>query len=274
MLTIERIEVDKENKGRYIAVFCEGALETKRISIDESTMGQFFLRKGLEIDEFTYEEIMFVDAVTTAYKMSLSYLTKKRRTTYEVHMFLQELSFQAAVIQEACKKLQDYGLLQDEEYAKAYVRTRKNVDRLGKEGIERLCVEKGLSAEEIAVGLCEYPEEEELRNAAYWLHKANQKFTKYSNREQKRRMEEFLKKKGFNRGVVQLTFDMEFPPEAQEDSEWKPLVKQGEKLLRKYANIESGYERQMKIKQALYRKGFQMEHIQRFLHEYAEGDTF
>ena len=271
MWVIEKIEKDIENHSRYIVCLFEGVLEAKRLSLDESTLGQFFIRKGMEMDAFLLEEILFFDATTTAYKQSLSFIHKKRRTTYEVALFLKEQNFTAPIIQEACKKLQSYGLLQDEEYTKAFVRTKKNVERLGRKEIERLCIEKGLSEQEILIGLKQYSDEEELTYAQYWMQKAYKKFEKYSTRERVRRTKEFLQKKGFGSEVIAVAFS--FIEEKDENSEWDTLVKQGEKLLRKYANLSSNYEKSMKIKQALYRKGFQLENIDRFIKAFVINDT-
>lgn len=271
---IEQIEKDVENRGRYIVCFFEGALETKKLSLDESTLGQFFIRKGMEIDAFSLEEILFFDSSTTAYKLCLPFLSKKRRTTYEVMVFLKEQNFKAPIIQEACKKLQEYGLVQDEEYAKAFVRTKKNVDQLGRKAIEQLCIKKGLSEKEISIALEQYTDREECTHAQYWLQKVYKKFAKYSSKEQERRTKEFLQKKGFASEVIETVF-LSVQEDAIEDepSEWSALIKQGEKLLRKYASLSSNYEKKMKIKQSLYRKGFRLENIDRFLKEFVAEDT-
>ena len=50
MWMIEQIEVDPEQRGRYVMDLCEGGLQTRRISVDESTLGQFLMRKGMEMD--------------------------------------------------------------------------------------------------------------------------------------------------------------------------------------------------------------------------------
>ena len=104
MWMIEQIEVDPEQRGRYVMDLCEGGLQTRRISVDESTLGQFLMRKGMEMDSVLLEEILYFDTCTTAYKCALPFLSQKMRTTKEVVCFLEEEGFTQPVIQKACQK--------------------------------------------------------------------------------------------------------------------------------------------------------------------------
>ena len=52
----------------------------------------------------------------------------------------------------------------------------------------------------------------------------------------------------------------------EEEVEWDSLRNQGDKAVRRYSKYE-GYERKQKVKSALYRKGFPIELIERYLDE-------
>jgi regulatory protein len=72
-------------------------------------------------------------------------------------------------------------------------------------------------------------------------------------------------RKGFSYDVISIVKE-ELMYENNEDEEWNSLVLQAEKLKRKYAKgAQAQYK--MKMKQALYRKGFSIEIIDRYLNE-------
>ncbi|MCD8503228.1 MAG: RecX family transcriptional regulator [Bacillaceae bacterium] len=51
--------------------------------------------------------------------------------------------------------------------------------------------------------------------------------------------------------------------------DWDAIIYQGEKAYKKYKQIE-GWEKKQKIKQFLFRRGFTIDLIERFLTEYEE----
>lgn len=54
----------------------------------------------------------------------------------------------------------------------------------------------------------------------------------------------------------------------QDEDNWQQLLEgQGEKIWKKYVLKYTGYELKMKIKQALYQKGFPIEVIDRFIED-------
>ena len=273
MWMIEQIEVDPEQRGRYVMDLCEGGLQTRRISVDESTLGQFLMRKGMEMDSVLLEEILYFDTGTTAYRCALLFLSQKMRTTKEVVCFLEEEGFTQPVIQKACQKLQNYGLLNDVEYARAFVRTKKNVERIGRRAIEQQGLQKGIQAADLEEGLLQYTKTEERQAIEYWLRKIQKRIEKYSTREKEQRIRSFLQQKGFGMQLISVVLaeQKEKVDMTVEDIDWEPLVKQGEKLLRKYANVPDDFTRNRKIKQTLYRKGFQADAIARFLKQYASN---
>ena len=260
MWMIEQIEVDPEQRGRYVMDLCEGGLQTRRISVDESTLGQFLMRKGMEMDS---------DTCTTAYKCALPFLSQKMRTTKEVVCFLEEEGFTQPVIQKACQKLQNYGLLNDVEYARAFVRTKKNVERIGRRAIEQQGLQKGIQAADLEEGLLQYTKTEERQAIEYWLRKIQKRIEKYSTREKEQRIRSFLQQKGFGMQLISVVLAEQ--KEKVDMTVEDILVKQGEKLLRKYANVPDDFTRNRKIKQTLYRKGFQADAIARFLKQYASN---
>ncbi|MDY0406876.1 hypothetical protein P5G51_017305 [Virgibacillus sp. 179-BFC.A HS] len=57
-----------------------------------------------------------------------------------------------------------------------------------------------------------------------------------------------------------------------DNDEWEALCMQGDKLLQKYARKYDGYELHRKVKEGLYRKGFDFTAIDQFLEERREKE--
>ena len=104
-----------------------------------------------------------------------------------------------------------------------------------------------------------------------WLDKQERRAVnrRESNEQLKQKRMQQLLAKGFEYEAIQVALANR---EADEDNEWEALVYQGEKLLKSYVKKYSGRELTYKLKQALYRKGFALWNIDRFLHTEMEGE--
>lgn len=122
----------------------------------------------------------------------------------------------------------------------------------------------------ISEALIEFPDEVQLEKAIQLADKFLQKNKKDSAKVVKQKLEQMLIRKGHPYKIIQETFDSLDLSQDQED-ELEILRKQGNKLVNKYRN-ETGYEFTQKMKQALYRKGFSIELIDRFLAELPEEE--
>ena len=82
------------------------------------------------------------------------------------------------------------------------------------------------------------------------------------------KLQEYLLKKGFDRDLVQTSLT-EFSFEDAEERESDLLNKTAEKLLRTRQKKYSGYDLQNKMKEALYRKGFDFEAINQWIADHS-----
>jgi len=60
-------------------------------------------------------------------------------------------------------------------------------------------------------------------------------------------------------------------PNADQESEWEALIKQAEKLRRKWSGYKDSEARQ-KLRSALYRKGFCIEMINRYIDDIGRNE--
>lgn len=262
MPNISKIEQQKRNKNRFnIYLSDEGKAEEYGFSVDEDLLVRLRLSKGMEVDELAIMEIQYRDHVQKAFQSAVHFLSYRMRSEREIAAYLAEKEWEEAVIDEAMHKLREYKYVNDEEYAKAYVRTQMNIARKGPDLIKRELSEKGISVSMQDEALEQYTPALQWENAEALAQKSLKK-SKGSHKEAKQKAVLFLTRKGYNMGLAASVADE--LASVDEDSEWESLVLMGQKFHRKYAKLEER-EYGQKMKTALFRKGFQMDLINKFV---------
>lgn len=263
MPIITKITTQRKNKERYNIFLDEGKGEQYAFSVDEAVLVKYQLKKGMELDDFFITEIHYEDDIRRAYNLALHYLTRRIRSEAEVRSYLAEKEIDEPIIQEVVIKLYEYQFLNDEQYAVAYVRTQMNTTDKGTVLIRSELKEKGISEKNIDLALKEYPYDSQLEKAKILCEKTAQKNQKDSERVLKAKLEQKLIRKGYSFDIIAEAVDG--TNLKRNDDGMEALRYQAEKLQRKYAN-ESGYTYVQKMKSALYRKGFSLEQIEKYLH--------
>lgn len=265
MTVITKISVGKKNKSRYNIFIDKGNGEEFGFSVGEDVLIKMDLKKGKELDELDMIEIAFQDDIQKAYSLSLLYLSHRMRSESEVVKYLKEKEYGDHVIKEAIHKLYGHGYLNDREFAEALVRTRINSGDKGPVIIARELKEKGIKENVAEQALALYKSELQLENAAKHIQKGAKQKAGSSLIEMKRKIEQTLIRKGFPGSIIEEAM-RDAVIEKDEEAEWESLVLQGEKAHRRYSKY-TGYEYAYKMKGALYRKGFPIELIDRFIEE-------
>lgn len=269
MRKIARIQIQKKQKDRYnIFLTKENGEEQFAFSVDESVLIENKLRKGMDLAESTIEELIRQDTVHKAYNLAIRYLSYRMRTEKEMQLYLEEKEIDPEHIAKVLERLVKEKLIDDQQFAEMFVRSRINTSDKGPLLIQRELIKKGVPAfiAEEAVGL--YPYEEQLKKIKL-LAKKKLSRTNKSFQQQMQQLKVNLMHKGFTQQAISegLT-GME--DEKDEDIEWQALVKQGEKLIRKHEKKLEGYELKRKVTQGLYQRGFTFDYIQHFLNETLE----
>lgn len=266
MAIITKITVQKKNKDRYNIFLDNGKGEEYAFSVDEDVLIKNNLKKGMELDEFFLTEVNYQDDIRKAYNQAIHYLSRMMRTESQVRVFLREKEVDDPIIQEVIHKLYEYRFLNDEEYAYSYVRTQMNTTDKGTELIKRELKEKGIQDGIISKALKEYPLAKQVETATILCEKTIQKNKRDSERILKQKLEQTLVRKGFSFDVISMALE-EVELSKEQDEEMDALIFQGEKAHKKYSKY-SGFEYEQKMKQALFRKGFDLDLIERFLNEH------
>ena len=265
MAIITKITTQQKNKDRFNIFMDHGKGEEYAFSVDSDVLIRFQLKKGMEIDEFSIMEIQLQDDIRKAYNLAINYLARRMRSEKEIREYLAKKEVEEPIVNEVLHKLAAQKYTNDEEFAFSFVRTQKNTTDKGPDLIRMELKEKGINEAIIKAAITEYPLEEQVEKAIKVSEKLIKKSVKESQRIAKQKAEQLLLRKGYPFDIIHLALN-EAEIEKEEDEEMAAIKYQGEKAQRKY-NKYSGFEYIQKMKEALYRKGFSMDLIEKYLEE-------
>ncbi|PKR84514.1 recombination regulator RecX [Heyndrickxia camelliae] len=261
MPIITKITVQKNVSDRY-NIYLDG---TYAFSVDEDVLTRFQLRKGKELSSLDLTEIQYQDEIRKGVNSAIQYLSYRMRSEKEVKEHLKKKDFNEEIIKEVLHTLYKLNYLNDLEFAIAYVRTQMNTTKKGPEVIKLELKNKGISNEMIETSLLEFKEDHVLSSAIALVEKTVKQNKKVPERLLRQKVEQALIRKGYTIEIIREAME-QITIEKDEKDELAILENHWSKVHRKYQHLQ-GYEYQQKVKQALYRKGFPIEQIERFLNE-------
>ena len=265
MATITKISIQQKNKDRF-NIFLD---EKYAFSVDADVLIKHELKKGMEVDEVFLSEIAYDDEVRKAYNSAIHYLARRMRSEFEVRNHLLEKEYGAAVINEVIHKLYDYKFLNDEDFAISFVRTLMNTTDKGPVLVKKDLEEKGISPKIIEQVMLLFDYDTQLEKAITLGQKYANKNKKDAQMILIQKVEQYLVRKGYPFSIMKEALK-ELSIEKEEEEHLMLCRAQAEKFARKYRAYE-GFEWEMKMKQALYRKGFPMEIIEDVLRNWEEN---
>lgn len=267
MAIITKITAQQKNKERFNVFmdYGKGKGEEFAYSVDGEVLIKFQLKKGMELDDFSFMEIQYQDRIRKAYNLAVNYLARRMRSEKEIKDYLIKKEMDDPIINEILHRLTTQKYINDEEFAFAFSRTQVNTTDKGPNEIKRELKEKGI-AEGIQIKvLKEFPLEQQIERAEKISGKFFQKNTKESGKVLKQKLENLLLRKGYSFEVIAIAVNETF--ETNESEEDMGAIRyQGEKAQRKFAQY-TGYEYNQKMKQTLFRKGFSIDIIEKYLTE-------
>lgn len=269
MAIITKITTQQKNQERYNIFIDSGNGEEYAFSVDSDVLIKFQLKKGMELDDFSLLEIQYQDDIRKAYNAAVHFLARRTRSEKEIRDYLNRKEVDEPIINEVIHKLTVQQYINDLEFALAYVRTQINTTDKGPDLIRRELKEKGIAEGMVIQTLTEFSLEQQIEKATKLGEKFLQKHSKDSLKIQKQKLEQLLLRKGYSFEVIQIVLQ-ETVSEKDDDEELEAIRYQGEKLHRKYAQY-TGFEYEQKMKQALYRKGFSIALIEKFISEKARS---
>lgn len=264
MYRIEKLTAHPKDSSKFYIHLQDTEGNKSAFPVHEDIIIKFGIRKDLELPLSEVEAIQKEGDLWKIYIHAIHYLSYRMRTREELRRYLLKKEFDMAAVDHVLIRLEDEKHLDDDAFAEAFVRTRMKLSTKGPLLVTKEMKELGLNKGVIDKALALYSKETQLENAEKYLSKKNvSSSSKRSNREQQQRSVSLLLQRGFSHEVAQVTLQNN-KEETDEDDEWNAVQYQGDKALRKYQKLDQR-KKNYKIKQYLFRKGFQTDVIQRYI---------
>ncbi|HYM20687.1 MAG TPA: RecX family transcriptional regulator [Candidatus Kapabacteria bacterium] len=173
--------------------------------INIATIERFRLRKGDELTSVLFDSIREFDDKASAKRIASKYLNTRRRSEREVASKLRGEGFDDTVVAETTQSLKEYGLINDEELAQAFIHDKLLTKAVSKRELEQYLRKKGIAKETIVEALKKISnpgdEEEHAKQAA------EKKWSSLVRREtdpkkRKQKLYAFLASRGFEGSTI------------------------------------------------------------------------
>jgi regulatory protein len=191
--TITKIEAQKKNPRRQ-SVFIDGEFA---FGVDEEVISKLRLKKGEGLTESKLKNILTQKNENEAKDFALRFLSFRRRTEKEVKEKLQKKGFDEKTIKRTIEKLKEYDLINDLEFATAWVKDRLLYRPRGKSLLRQELWKKGIRKEIVNQVIDELCQDED-KLVKEILEKVKKKYKSLEPQVAKRRMYGFLLRRGFS----------------------------------------------------------------------------
>ncbi|SDN71642.1 recombination regulator RecX [Alkalicoccus daliensis] len=265
MPKIDKIQAAKKTKARYHIHLEEEGRAEYSFSVSEDILIQEDLFKGKELTKEDIDRLRHSDELDKAYQRALNYLSYRMRSEKEVAVYLKEQEVPEEEISHMIEKLRRLDFINDQRFADAFVRTKRDQSKKGPNIIRQELKQKGVEENIMNKSLDQYTPEEQLDLAIELAEKKQRSYKKESTRQKEQKLVQFLVQKGFSHSVAAEALK-EADIDNDEDEQQEAISGWGEKSWRKFES-EAPYKRRQKIKQALYRRGFPGDLIDQWIDE-------
>lgn len=153
-----------------------------KFSVSANTVLAAGLHVGLEISEEELLKVQEQAEIGNAHDKALNFLDLRRRSTKEIRDYLWRKEFEPHVIQAVIGRLTKAGLLDDEEFARAWIRDRLLLKPKSKRALSAELFAKGIPREISDRVLSELDGEDELSALEDSINRKLRQ-TKYATRE-------------------------------------------------------------------------------------------
>lgn len=140
-MLIEKISLKSSRNPNIFIVEIDG----EKHILHSEVIVKYGLSTGSEIDEKKLIEVVFESDVMIATNLAMNYVSSKLITTKQLKDYLRGKGYKAPVVTKVIDKFNEYGVLNDENFATSFVSIKQN--SLSKRAIEQKLMQKGVSKE-------------------------------------------------------------------------------------------------------------------------------
>lgn len=194
MPKITKIEEQKKRTDRF-NVFLD---DQYSFAVSEGAILEFDLYKGRELTEAEIEKIKAGDSISKCLDKAYRFLSYRARSEKEMRDKLAE-KFDEGTVEEAIKRLKKFNLVNDAEFARAWINSRL----LGrsKRALAFELKQKGVTKEVIEAALEDISKDDEFE-AALALVKKRSKYQNLTGNEAYQKIGGFLSRRGYSYEII------------------------------------------------------------------------
>ena len=192
------IDPQPRRKNQYTLTLDDG----RSFSVHKEVIAKYGLKSGMEIDEEKLQSRIWEANLKTASDLALNYLGYRTRTKKQLCDYLIRKGFDQPVIEETVKKMEEYRFLDDEEFARRWVQSKKIGKPAGRRKIAYELKLKGISQDIVESALNTLTAEEEQEQAAKLAEKAVIKYKHLPHKERMGKISQMLMRRGFDWEIV------------------------------------------------------------------------
>lgn len=257
-------ELKLQKNGRFYNLFVDGEF---LCSVNDELVFLHHLSVGKEIDKEELLEIQRQASLKKAYNLSIKYLSIRMRTEQEVENYLLGKEFDENTIRTTLEKLKEYKFIDDDQYIKTYIKGKMSEGH-SKNKIKYYLIKKGLQEESVIAHLqSNYPHDLEIHYLEKQIEKAVDRYNQLPYRDKVAKISQYFLQKGYQSEDIRTVSNKIISRETEFDQVFMDrLEKLGNKYIEKYKRKGlDGREVRQKIMEALYRKGYDIDVIKKYL---------
>ncbi len=196
--------IRKKSRQALYSVSVDGA---KAFELNADVLGKFGLRVGDELSDKDIERILVEEARFRAQRLAVNYLSYRPRSSREITRHLARKGFGKDLARIVAQNLEKAGLINDAQFAAMFVRDRIKRRPVGRALLRRSLHEKGIAPQIVEQvlnhALSDETQQEaarELASKRLRLHQSS--FAKLDTAHKKKRLLEYLLRRGFSNDVA------------------------------------------------------------------------
>ncbi|MCK5146971.1 RecX family transcriptional regulator [bacterium] len=200
---ITRIEAQKKRRDR-VNIYLDGEFA---FGLSHEVLVRFDIARGDQITPGRLAEIQAAEAVQSTKAKALALIGYRLRSIEEIRKRLTEKDFPGAAIDQAVEDLIRVGLLNDRQYAEAFIRTRMIQRPSGERLLRQELRQKGVGEADIDAALDSTLAELNIHDIVSELAAKRSRQLPADKLKARKRLSDFLLRRGFSWDVVKPVVD-------------------------------------------------------------------
>ena len=239
-------------------------------AVDETILIKYNLFKGTDLTATEISQIEAAEFEQKAYQKALVYATGRLRAKGQIIQKLMEQQIPRTVIARVIDRLEAVNVINDQQYAVAYVQSMMSSGKLGPRGVRYKLQQLGINDDDIADALVDYGDDEQLLHLANHVEKLLHKYERQAHYMAVQKTRQKLQQAGFEARLInQALQDYELAHEMDNEQEWDNLQHDATIAANRYRQYD-GWEFKKRVKAAMFRKGYDFDLVDKWIKQYEQ----